>query len=791
MRARTLTITTLATLTTIVALLVLSAGSASALTTHNSISAITEVPASSKVPVTGPISEPWDLALVSGDLYFVNAGNPVVDEFNSANHFVAQFGNVSYWDRGIAVSRATGEVYLGRTVFTALNVFNSAGTNIASWSGEATPSKGFGGNLFVAVDNSTSPSDPDAGDVYVTDSGNKVVDVFKDVAGGKETYVTEITGTPKGAFGSLSGVTVDETTGDVYVSDEEVQVVYVFEPKAGNTYEYLRTLTGPTGGSFDSIGQVAVDPVDGDVYVTDPGARVVYQFTSTGEYVGDFKNTATGQFSEPFGVVVNSAEDVYVSDRAAGVVDEFGLTISAPSATTGAASKVTRDTASIEGTINPEKTKTKSYFEYGEAGPYGHSTAAEAAGEGTSSVPASANLTALKSGTTYYYRTVAENESGKEYGEIGSFTTSTAIENEATLPATGVTTTGATLNGELTPDGLATQCWFEYEGGNLTKTVLTEPEPFGSAFQVAKPSKTVSGLQIHTEYQDRLACENSLGTTEGSNSSFQTLPVVPTLGAESGEYIPPKRAKLVAEVDPENTPTNYFFEYGPSTAYGAATEETGLNGSGFEEVQAEGFARELEADTLYHFRVVAINAAGTVYGPDATFISGSLSPPVVTTGGVSEVTPSSATVEGVVSTQGLITSYGFEVTTNPSKFGPPTGLGSIGAGFSEATATLALHGLKASTTYHYKLLGTNTDGTTEGAEHEFTTTAYPSDQISVEQLPILTEPFVEWPAGGPSVNTSTGPKATVVVEKKHKKVKKHKKGKGEKSGKAKKGKKKG
>ncbi len=780
MRARRLTTTTVATLATLTGMLALSSGSVSAAITHPYLSDITEVPTSSKANVTGPLSSPQGLALVSGDLYVADTGgNAVTDEFNSSGDFLAQFGYNLFtgYATTVAASRATGEVYVADSWYVDVNVFNSTGKDLATWYGDDTPSKSFGGYDFVAVDNSTSLSDPAAGDIYVADTGNKVVDVFKAGVEGKETYVTQLTGTtPEAPFGRPYGIAVDETTGDVYVTDEENHTVDVFAPKSGNKYEYLRTLTGPTGGTFDSIGQVAVDPVDGDVYVSDPAAKVVYQFGPTGEYLGYIANTATGQLEAPVGVAVNSVEDVFVTEASAGTIDEFGPGVVVPDTSTGEASKIARVSATVEGTVNPDKTKAKYYFQWGESNSLEHTTTVEAA-EGETTIVTSANLTGLKAASTYSYRMVAENANGKNYGSVRSFATPEPIESINTLGATEVTATGATLNGEVSPNGFATKCWFEYEGGSLPTTLTTE-ESFGEESKIEKPAKTVSGLEPNTEYRDLLACKNGFGTSHGPYSSFRTLEAEPAVVSESTEYVVRKSAELVAEINPQNSTTSYYFEYGPSTAYGYKTsvQETG----GFGAVRVEAIARELESDAVYHFRVIAKSAAGVAIGPDATFTSGSLTPPVVTTGGVSEVTQASATVEGVVSTEGLITSYGFEVSTSPSQFGPPTGLGSIGAGFNEATATLALHGLKASTTYYYKLLGTSTEGTTEGAIEHFTTTAYPSDQISVEQLPILTEPLVEWPASGEFVNTHTEPKAAV---KKLKKVKKHKKGKRKKKGK--------
>jgi hypothetical protein len=188
---------------------------------------------------------------------------------------------------------------------------------------------------------------------------------------------------------------------------------------------------------------------------------------------------------------------------------------------------------------------------------------------------------------------------------------------------------------------------------------------------------------------------------------------------------------------------------------------------------AQAVAGELKSDTVIHFRVVARNSGGTTDGPDVTFTSGSLTPPLVKTLGVSNVSPSGVTLEGLVTTQGLVTSYGFEISTNRDAFGPPTGLGSVGAGFSEAPATLTLTGLRPATKYYYKLVGTNGDGSSEGEVLEFTTVPYPSDEIAVEQLRVLTEPFTTWPVSSSPLFVKEEAKAPAPVKCKKGHVKKN------------------
>ena len=225
--------------------------------------------------------------------------------------------------------------------------------------------------------------------------------------------------------------------------------------------------------------------------------------------------------------------------------------------------------------------------------------------------------------------------------------------------------------------------------------------------------------------------------------------------SQSTSNIGPQRAVLHAILNPENETTHYYFEYGPTTEYGYDTPELELSSAQFGEWPAQGRGR----GTGEQHRIPLPGCREELRWdrPRARCdIQIRLStPPVVSTGGASSPSPLAATLEGLDFHQRPSDQLRVRGDDQPGSFGPPTGLGSVGAGFNEAQATLALHGLEAKTTYYYKLVGTNADGTDEGEVHQFTTAAYPPDQISVQVLPILTEPFVEWPAGGAFVNSAT------------------------------------
>jgi hypothetical protein len=97
-------------------------------------------------------------------------------------------------------------------------------------------------------------------------------------------------------------------------------------------------------------------------------------------------------------------------------------------------------------------------------------------------------------------------------------------------------------------------------------------------------------------------------------------------------------------------------------------------------------------------------------------------PPTVTTGSASNITDTSATLNGTVNPNGASTSYHFE-------YGPDTNYGtnvpvpdgSAGSGTTAVAESANIAGLSASTLYHFRLVATNSGGTTVGADNTFTT----------------------------------------------------------------------
>ncbi|MCK9420319.1 MAG: DUF1566 domain-containing protein [Nitrospirae bacterium] len=112
---------------------------------------------------------------------------------------------------------------------------------------------------------------------------------------------------------------------------------------------------------------------------------------------------------------------------------------SAPSVTTGSASSIGANSATISSTVNPNGLATSVWFEYGTTTGYGSSTSSQSIGSGSSLVAVSTPLTGLAPSTPYYFRAVGQNSAGTSYGAGQSFTTLPSGIIAFRLPDTGQT----------------------------------------------------------------------------------------------------------------------------------------------------------------------------------------------------------------------------------------------------------------------------------------------------------------------------------------------------------------
>ncbi|MDO8481685.1 MAG: hypothetical protein Q7S75_01210 [bacterium] len=202
---------------------------------------------------------------------------------------------------------------------------------------------------------------------------------------------------------------------------------------------------------------------------------------------------------------------------------------SAPTTKTLAANSITRTTANISADVTPNKAATQYWFEYGQNGQLGNTTAFISIGNGSVSVPVSTIISNLDPATTYYYRVNAQNQFGTSNGAILIFKTTgpaaSVVPVVTTQVANSVTKTSATVRGTVNPSGAQTNYWFEYSTDSVFGSVLlktTSQKSAGGGTNTVSVGANLSSLKSATTYYYRIVAQNSAGIVRGNSLFFKT-----------------------------------------------------------------------------------------------------------------------------------------------------------------------------------------------------------------------------------------------------------------------------
>src|SRR3954464_2088641 len=195
-----------------------------------------------------------------------------------------------------------------------------------------------------------------------------------------------------------------------------------------------------------------------------------------------------------------------------------------------------------------------------------------------------------------------------------------APPDATTGAASSIGPTSATVAGSVDPNGAGTTYHFEY--GTSTSYGLTTADQTADGDDPVAVQATLNGLTTDTTYHYRLVATNATGTARGADRTLRTAanPRPPGVSTGGARDVGPHRATLTGSVDPNAAPTTYRFEYGTSTSYGSGTDARSAS-SGDRSVGARAAIGSLRANTRYHYRLVATNAAGTTRGRDRSFVT--------------------------------------------------------------------------------------------------------------------------------------------------------------------------
>jgi hypothetical protein len=537
------------------------------------------------------------------------------------------------------------------------------------------------------------------------------------------------------------GIAVSGSTGKVYVADHPASKILVFSALkdfatvSTDAATNLRRTTATVRGHLDP---------DGGGNIT--GCHFEYGTDKT--YGSSAPCAQATPYSTPIDVDASLAGlqggmtyhyRLFATD-ASGVNKGQDKTFTTPfvsDVNTGAASSVSRTSATLNGSLDPDGLASSYYFEWGHTEGYGNTTPIGPPGEDVGSAPGatpvSAALTSLDVESVYHYRIVAVNGTGSTAGPDRSFETDPAIKDLQTADASAVTPDTATLNASLDPDGFDTHYYFEW-GETTAYGSVTPALPGGDAGLLAGTTPVtadVQDLDPYTVYHYRVVATNSFGETVGQDVEFRSEPpFLPEVGETIAMNVTDSGATLVATLNPGLGPTAYRFQYGETLSYGRRTPLIGSIGEDGELHQVMANVGGLLAGTTYHYRVVGINFSGTTLGPDKTFTTSAL-PGIASVSAVG-TSSTSATLSARVTPGSSATTVHFEYGLDQSYGSSTPESGSIGSDTTAHEVSANVSGLVPGSTYHFRVVATNKLGTVRSGDGTFATPPRPAEKPIVK-----------------------------------------------------------
>ena len=130
---------------------------------------------------------------------------------------------------------------------------------------------------------------------------------------------------------------------------------------------------------------------------------------------------------------------------------------------------------------------------------------------------------------------------------------------------------------------------------------------------------------------------------------------------------------------------------------------------------------DLTENTTYYVRAYAINSIGTVYGDEVNFTTlQNVTPPMVITAQVTNITQTTATGGGMVTSDGGSSTTVRGICWSTSHY-PTTSNSHANSGTGTGSFTVNMTGLTSNTTYYVRAYAINSAGTTYGMVVSFTT----------------------------------------------------------------------
>ena len=409
------------------------------------------------------------------------------------------------------------------------------------------------------------------------------------------------------------------------------------------------------------------------------------------------------------------------------------LASSAPTISSFTTANITSSSIDLNGSVNPNGADTNAYYQL-ITGVTKYNL--QDIGSGTGNVtltPIPYTLTGLTPSTSYQVRLCASNINGPTCSSSWtSFTTTSSNNNSSSAPTidsfsiSDVTSYSVNLNGSVNPNGADTNAYYQLIT-SVTKYDLQDIGSGTSVISITPEPYTLTGLTPSTSYQVELCASNVNGptcssswtsfTTSGSNSNS---PTISSINPDSGTQGDTNDTIQINGTNFISGSTVSFSAFGitiNSTTVSAPSLITvNISISGSASTGAGSLTvTNSNGSTSGTFTV---NAAGGGGGGSLIY------QPIVNTLNATNITNTSATLNGSVNANGYATTAWFQYGTSQalgySSIQTPTTIEN--PYIIPASLSQNITGLSPNTTYFFQVIAQNSYGTVYGNISTFTTT---------------------------------------------------------------------